>query len=73
MKKYTMWRLDDKEWLLEVEDDTLNNWIKANTDLKVERFAVGINLPLRAFKVKDENVDEVEQKIDAYVKRKKNG
>ena len=68
-----MWRLDDKEWLLEVEDEVLNIWIKNHEDLKVERFAVGINLPLRAFKVKDENVVEVEQKLDAYLKRKKSG
>jgi hypothetical protein len=70
MKKYTMWRVDDTEWVLEVDDEKLGEWLK-KSNLKIERFAVGINVPLRVFKVLDEDVEEVESQIDKYLKRRK--
>lgn len=69
MKRYTLWKIDEKDWLLEVDDDALGEWVK-KAELKVERFAVGINVPLRVFKVKEENVTEVAEQIEKHLKRK---
>lgn len=68
MKPYTIWRLDDSEWLLEIEDEKLGDYVKEAIALtppiiKAERFGVGINTPLRVFKVKTEDVEEVEAQM----------
>lgn len=81
MKKYTMWRIDSEYWLLEIDDEKLGNYIKSLMEkeppaINVERFGVGINIPLRVFKVKDIDIEAVEAILSNVGKRgrkKKNG
>lgn len=65
---YTLWRVDDKEWLLEIHDEPLGDMVKNNTEeLNVERFGIGINTPIRVFKVKKEDVCAVQNSIEDYL------
>lgn len=73
LKPYTMWRLDDSTWLLEVEDDKLADHMKYcmdNATLKLERFGVGINSMFRAFKVKNEDVLPIDEYMEKFLKKK---
>ena len=75
MKPYTMWRIDDAEWMLEIEDEKLGDFVKEAIahkppTMKAERFGVGINILLRVFKVKDEDVLEVDAQLEKAMKRK---
>jgi hypothetical protein len=68
--------LDDTEWLLEIEDEKLGDFVKdaigqKPPTMKAERFGVGINTPLRVFKVKTDDVLEVEEQLaKAAIRRK---
>jgi hypothetical protein len=76
MKPYTMWKMDDTRWLLEVEDEVLGEHIKELSVVEnpiVDRFGVGINTPLRVYSVKEENVASVEKIIETWLRRKKHG
>jgi hypothetical protein len=76
MKPYTMWKMDDTRWLLEVEDEVLGEHIKELSVVDnpiVDRFGVGINTPLRVYSVKEENVAAVEKIIETWLRRKKHG
>jgi hypothetical protein len=78
MKPYTMWRIDDAEWMLEIEDEKLGDYVKDSIAqkpplLKAERFGVGINIPLRVFKVKDVDIVEMETHLDKFLTRRKHG
>lgn len=76
MKPYTMWKMDDTRWLLEVEDEVLGEHIKELSVVEnpiVDRFGVGINTPLRVYSVKEENVAAVEKIIETWLRRKKHG
>lgn len=69
-RKYTIWQISDEEWLLEIDDEKLGDWVK-DAGIKVERFGVGINIPLRVFKVNDCDVLEVEAAIENHLKTKR--
>ncbi len=70
MKDYTMWRMDDSEWLLEVMDEVLGDKVKhalekGSPKIKAVRFAVGNNTPLRMFKVKTEDIGLMEKFLNS--------
>jgi hypothetical protein len=64
---YTLWKADDKEWLLEIHDEQLGDIVKEAEGLKVERFGIGINTPIRVFKVKTEDVCAVQNSIEEFL------
>lgn len=66
-----MWKIDETDWILEIDDEKLGDWVKKNEDLKIERLGVGINVPLRVFKVKDEDVISIDEALTNHSKRKK--
>ena len=73
MKPYTMWKMDENRWLLEVEDESLGVHLKELAAKELppkERFGVGINTPLRVYSVKEENVSVVEKIIENWLRRK---
>jgi len=74
MKPYTLWKIDEEEWLLEIEDEKLGDYIKDCMDketLNIARFGVGINVELRVFKVPEAEVDTIHDILDKYCKRRK--